>query len=121
MSNKTRREARIARHRRVRSKVFGSTEKPRLAVKRSLRHISAQVIDDSVGRTLVAISTTSKKFENNGSSGIDIEAAKKAGKMMGDSMKEAGITSVVFDRGGHIYHGRIRAFADGAREAGIKF
>jgi large subunit ribosomal protein L18 len=120
MAQKTRAEGRIARHRRVRKKVFGTAERPRLAVFRSLRHISAQAIDDASGRTLCAVTTVSKEFKDLGAEG-KTDAAARVGKLMGEKMKAAGISSCVFDRGGYLYHGRVKAFAEATREAGIEF
>ena len=104
------------RHRRVRKKVVGSPERPRLAVFRSNRHIYAQVIDDFAGRTLAAASTV--KDANGGS---PKDAAKKVGKALAERAKEAGVTQVAFDRGGFRYHGRVQALAEGAREGGLDF
>lgn len=121
MTVQSRRVGRDTRHRRVRKKITGTSERPRLAVFRSLRHISGQVIDDTTGRTLCAITTNSKEFRAEVKSTGSVEAAARAGKLMGEKIKAAGISSVVFDRGGYLYHGRVKAFADGAREAGIEF
>ena len=106
------------RHKRVRSKVFGTTERPRLNVFRSNANIYAQIIDDVNGVTLVSANTLEKEFE--GATG-NCEAAKKVGAVLAERAKEKGIEEVVFDRGGYVYHGRIAALADGAREAGLKF
>ncbi len=111
-----RRQARSRRHRRVRVRVEGTQDRPRLAVFRSLHHIYAQVIDDSQGRTLAAASTLSVKAK-----GHDTEAATAVGKEIAKKAQEAGIKSVVFDRGGFLYHGRVKALADAAREAGLEF
>ncbi len=116
--SKQKREARIRRHRRVRKKVIGTAERPRLAVFRSNRHTSAQVIDDRSGRTVASASTTEASLR--GSSGT-IDAATQVGKLVADRAKAAGIESVVFDRGGFIYHGRIAAVAEGARTGGLEF
>lgn len=121
MSTKSRESQRVARHRRVRKKVRGVPERPRLAVFRSLRHISAQVIDDVSGKTLCAVTTASKEFRAAHPDAGNVQAAAKAGELIGKRMKEAGISAVVFDRGGYLYHGRVKAFAEGAREAGIEF
>jgi large subunit ribosomal protein L18 len=121
MGTKTRALGRIIRHRRVRKKIIGTAGRPRLAVYRSLRHITAQVIDDSAGKTLCSVTTNSKAFRDEVKGTGNQEAAAKAGKAIGEKMKHAGITAVVFDRGGYLYHGRIKAFAEGAREAGIEF
>lgn len=109
--------SRTRRHIRVRKRVFGTPERPRLAVFRSNRHMVAQVIDDVQGRTLVAASTLEAELRNSGDSKTD--AARKVGQLVGERAKAAGIEAVVFDRGGNQYHGRIAAVADGAREAGL--
>ena len=105
------------RHRRVRKKVTGTAERPRLAVFRSSKHIYVQAIDDLSGQTLVSASTMEKDLRAGTTS--TIEAAKKIGTLVGERAKAAGITAVVFDRGGFKYHGRVAAVADGAREAGL--
>lgn len=108
--------SRISRHRRVRKKVIGVAERPRLAVFRSNRHIYVQVIDDSTGRTLAAASTL------DGVEGKDPkEKARNVGLSVAEKAKKAGITKVMFDRGGFMYHGRVAALADGAREGGLEF
>lgn len=113
--------ARKRRHRRVRKKVFGTAERPRLNVFRSLRHIHAQIIDDERGHTLVAISTLDNIVSDE-LAGLDKTAqAKVVGKALAERAQAKGIQSVVFDRGGYKYHGRVKALADGAREAGLKF
>ena len=109
---------RIKRHNRVRGKISGTAERPRLSVFRSENHIYAQIIDDVAGNTLVAASSVEKGFEGNGS---NIEAAKKVGAAIAESALKKGIENVVFDRGGYIYHGRVQALAEGAREGGLKF
>lgn len=110
-------DARIRRHRRVRKKVIGTAERPRLAVFRSNRHIYAQVIDDVAGRTIAAASSL-----DDGVSGKDPkEKAKAVGKAVADKAKSSGVSKVTFDRGGFMYHGRVEALADGAREAGLEF
>jgi large subunit ribosomal protein L18 len=107
---------------RVRSKIDGTPERPRLNVFRSANHIYAQVIDDIVGHTLVAASTVDKEAKPEFKSGqTKIEEAKLVGKILAERAKEKGITKVVFDRAGYLYHGRIKALADGAREAGLDF
>ena len=113
------REGRIRRHRRVRKKVRGTTDRPRLAVYRSNNHIPAQVIDDISGRTLAAASTTEADLRS-GATG-NTEAAKKIGALVAERAKAAGVSKVVFDRGGFMYHGRIAAVADAARENGLEF
>ena len=119
MANKSKSDVRQAVHKRIRKKISGTTERPRLAVFRSLNHIYAQIIDDSKGETLVAASTTESEFR--GKSGGNIEAAKAIGKLIADRAKEKGISRVVFDRGGYIYHGRVLTLAEAAREAGLEF
>jgi large subunit ribosomal protein L18 len=113
----TKSDHRDRRHRRVRKKVTGTAERPRLAVFRSSKHIYVQAIDDLAGTTLVSASTMEKDLR--GGSTATIEAAKKIGALVGERAKAAGITTVVFDRGGFKYHGRVAAVADGAREAGL--
>jgi len=113
------REARVRRHHRVRKKVRGSAERPRLAVFRSNKHITAQVIDDLTGRTLAAASTQEADLKSGGTG--NAEAAKKVGALVAERAKAAGITKVVFDRGGFLYHGRVAAVAEAAREAGLEF
>ncbi len=109
---------RIKRHKRVRSKVSGTPERPRLSVFRSEKHIYCQIIDDTKGVTLCSASTVEKDFEGVGSNKT---AANKVGKMVAERALEKGITAVVFDRGGNIYHGRVQALAEGAREGGLQF
>jgi large subunit ribosomal protein L18 len=112
-------ELRKRRHHRVRKKVFGTAERPRLAVFRSAKHITAQVIDDRSGRTLAAASTVEKDLRGN--YGGNKDAATNVGRLVAERAKAAGIDKVVFDRGGFGYHGRIAALADAAREAGLEF
>ncbi len=109
------------RKRRVRGKVSGTAERPRLAVHRTNAHIYAQVIDDVTGRTLCAASTLDPEFRATGKLGSNKEAAEFVGELVGKRALEKGITTVTFDRGGRIYHGRVKALADGARNAGLKF
>jgi large subunit ribosomal protein L18 len=116
---KARREGRITRHRRVRKKIHGTAARPRLAVYRSNRHITVQVIDDDAGRTLAAASTTEP--DQRGAGGGSVDAATRVGSLIAERAKAAGITSVVFDRGGFLYHGRIAAVASAARDAGLEF
>ena len=106
------------RHSRIRGKISGTAQRPRLCVFRSEKHIYAQVIDDVAGKTLAAAASNEKGFEGLGS---NKEAAEKVGKMVADRALAAGIENVVFDRGGYVYHGRVQALADGAREGGLKF
>ena len=110
-------QKRRRRHRRVRGKVHGSASRPRLCVFRSSKGIYAQVIDDDAGRTLAAASTLAL----GGSSGTKSERAAEVGKLVAQRAREAGIEKVVFDRGGYLYHGRVKALADGAREGGLEF
>ena len=118
VSRKDANKARLKRHKRVRAKLSGTADRPRLCVYRSNAHISAQIIDDVAGVTLVSASTHEKDFNGNGG---NKEAAKLVGKMIGERAVAKGITEVVFDRGGYLYTGRVKAVADGAREAGLKF
>jgi large subunit ribosomal protein L18 len=118
-SAKKNREARIRRHRRVRKKVKGTAERPRLAVFRSNKHIAVQVIDDRTGRTLAAASSLEADLRSSGGTS-NIAAATAVGRLIGERATAAGVTSVVFDRGGFLYHGRIAAVADAAREAGLE-
>lgn len=111
-------EARLRRHRRVRGKISGTAERPRLNVFRSSANIYAQIIDDVKGQTLCAASTLDKSFSGNGG---NKEAAREVGKMIAKKASEKGITTVVFDRGGYIFHGRVKELADGAREGGLNF
>ena len=119
VSAKQKQVARLRRHRRVRKHVRGTAERPRLAVFRSNKHIAAQVIDDIAGRTLAAASTVEKDLRTGATSNKD--AAAKIGKLVAERAKAAGVTKVVFDRGGNLYHGRVAAVADAAREAGLEF
>lgn len=116
-----RNEARIRRHIRTRRKVHGTSERPRLNVFRSEKHIYAQVIDDDLSRTLVAASSLDKELEGKISAGSNKEAAKAVGELVAKKALSAGIKAVVFDRGGYIYHGRIKELADAARQAGLEF
>ena len=117
MSVMTKRQARLRRHRRVRGKVAGTAERPRLLVFRSNRGVFAQLIDDNSGKTIAAVNWIEKDLR-----GLDpMEQAKQVGATIAQRAKEAGVEACVFDRGGYRYHGRVRALADGAREAGLKF
>ena len=120
---KTRQDRRLRRHRRVRGKVNGTSARPRLVVYRSLNHVEGQVVDDVTGRTLVGLSTIAKELrETRASEGLTkTEASRAAGRQLAEKAREMGITSVVFDRGGYLYHGRVKALADAAREAGLQF
>ena len=111
-------EARLRRHRRVRGKISGTAARPRLDVFRSAKHIYAQVIDDVAGNTLVSASSLDKEIEGNGG---NKEAAKKVGAAIAKRAADKGIAEVVFDRGGYIYHGRVKELAEAAREGGLKF
>ena len=115
---RTRRQARANRHARVRKRVRGSGERPRLAVYRSNKYIYAQVIDDVEGRTLVAASSQEPDLRGDN---LNVETAAKVGALLGSRAKDAGVSSVVFDRGGYRYHGRVKALAEAAREAGLEF
>ena len=117
MANRKRAEVRTAVHRRIRRKVRGTTARPRLAVYRSLNHIYAQVIDDEKAQTLASASTTEKSLRTK--TGGNIDAAKAVGQAIAERALAAGIESVVFDRGGYLYHGRVRALTDAARAAGL--
>ena len=119
VSAKQKQESRQRRHRRVRKLVRGTAERPRLAVHRSNRHIVAQVIDDVAGRTLAAASTVEADLRTGPTGNKD--AAAKIGRLVAERAKAAGVTKVVFDRGGFLYHGRVAAVADAAREAGLEF
>lgn len=111
-------DARRRRHVRVRKKVFGTTERPRLVVTRSLRHIVAQVVDDNTGRTLASASSMDEQLRGQGTK---TDQARKVGELVAARAKDAGISTVVFDRAGNKYHGRVAALADGAREGGLAF
>jgi len=117
MASNKRAEIRRGVHTRIRKKVSGTAERPRLAVFRSLNHIYAQVIDDVNGKTLAAASTTEKDLK--GKTGGNIEAAQTIGKTIAERAQAAGVSQVVFDRGGYVYHGRVKALLDATREAGL--
>lgn len=120
LGNKQRRERRERRHSRVRKKVAGTTERPRLVVFRSLNNVEAQIVDDTKQITLVGISTLNADVKSQ--DGLSkSERGRVAGKLLAERAREKGITKVVFDRGGYLYHGRVKAFADGAREGGLEF
>lgn len=108
-------------HRRVRTKVAGTSERPRLCVFRSLKHIYAQVVDDRTGRTLASASSLDKETRQQTRGGGNVAAAKVVGKAVAERARAAGVQQVVFDRGGYKYHGRVEALANAAREAGLKF
>ncbi len=117
MAKKSRADIRRGVHTRIRKKVTGTAERPRLAVYRSINHIYAQVIDDVSGKTLASASTVDKSFK--GSTGGNVEAAAAVGKLIAERAKGAGVSEVVFDRGGYVYHGRVKALIDASREAGL--
>ena len=113
---------RIVRHRRVRKKIQGTSGKPRLSVFRSLKHIYAQVIDDTTGTTLIAMSTETPAVRDRLEAGMNrIAQSKLVGQALGEKAKEQGISQIAFDRGGYLYHGRVKALADGVRESGLEF
>jgi len=114
-------KARLKRHLRVRKKIQGTTERPRLNVFRSSKHIYAQLIDDVTGVTIVSASTLDKDLKASIGNGGSVEAATKVGQLVAERAKAKGYAVVVFDRGGYLYHGRIQALADAAREAGLEF
>lgn len=118
MARESRNSIRLRIHKRIRARVSGTPERPRLAVFRSVNHIYAQLIDDQQGHTLVAASSIEKDLRGKGG---NIEGAKVIGKTIAQRAKDKGITRVVFDRGGYLYHGRVKALADAAREAGLEF
>lgn len=116
-----RKTGRQRRHRRVRKHVSGTGERPRLCVFRSLRYVYAQVVDDDEGRTVAAADSRDPEVISNGASRRTAEAAKAVGRALAERAKAAGVERVVFDRGGYRYHGRVKAVAEGAREAGLEF
>ncbi len=116
---KSKRQGRVRRHRRIRKRVIGSASRPRLAVYRSNKHIHAQIIDDVAGATLASASTVEPDLR--GVTNGNAEAAARVGKAIAERAKAAGVTEVVFDRGGFLYHGRVAALADAAREGGLEF
>ncbi len=121
MITKDRRASRDKRHHRLRRYVRGSAERPRLAVFRSLKHIAGQLIDDDSGRTVATADSRSKEFRSSHGSGGNVAGAKAVGTLLAERAKAAGITRVVFDRGGYMYHGRVKALADAARAGGLIF
>jgi large subunit ribosomal protein L18 len=118
MARSSKNDVRVRVHTRIRHKVKGSEERPRLAIFRSLKHIYAQVIDDKKGHTVAAASSGEKKGAGNGG---NVAGAKEIGKLIAERAQANGVKKVVFDRGGYLYHGRIKALADAAREAGLEF
>jgi large subunit ribosomal protein L18 len=121
MRVKTKEDIRQRLHARIRKKLAGTPERPRLAVFRSQEHIYAQLIDDEAGRTLCAASSLDKTLKAELKGGSNVAAAKAVGRLIADRGKEKGVTAVVFDRGGFLYHGRVKALADAAREGGLQF
>ncbi len=113
--------ARERKHRRVRKKIFGTAARPRFSVFRSFRNIYAQLVDDEAGKTLLAVSSQSPELKEKMGYGGNLEAAKLVGKVLAEKCREKTIERVVFDRGGYLYHGRVKALAEGAREGGLKF
>ncbi len=118
---KKRVSARLARHARIRKKVSGSTERPRLCVRRTVKNIVAQVVDDQTGASIVQLTTNGKSFQEKYGSLSKTEQSHKLGEMVAEALKAKGITNLVFDRGGYIFHGRVKAVADGAKAAGMEF
>ena len=121
MKKRSRNDMRVMRHERLRRTISGTAQKPRMAVFHSLNHLYVQIIDDDLGHTLAAVSTLEKPLKNELKGTCNIEAAKAVGKLAAERAKAKGIESVVFDRGGHQYHGKVKALADAAREAGLNF
>ena len=119
--DKNARKLRLVRHARVRNRVTGTPERPRLCVFRSLRHIYAQVIDDTVGHTLVSASSDEADVQNNGDTRPKVSASEAVGKLLAQRAQSKGITQVVFDRGGYKYHGRVKALAEASRKGGLQF
>ena len=121
MRKRSRNDMRIVRHERLRRTLAGTAEKPRMAVFHSLNHLYVQIIDDDLGRTLASVSTLEKSLRGELKGTCTVEAAKVVGRLAAERAKAKGIETVVFDRGGHQYHGKVKALADAAREAGLKF
>ncbi|MCL6444697.1 MAG: 50S ribosomal protein L18 [Alicyclobacillus sp.] len=121
ISKEDRNRSRARRHLRVRKRISGTAERPRLNVFRSNKHIYAQVIDDTTGTTLVSASSLDPEFRQEGGNGSTVEAARRVGSLVAKRALQKGLSSVVFDRGGYLYHGRVQALADAAREAGLQF
>lgn len=111
----------LRRHRRVRGKISGTAARPRLCVTRSNSNIYVQFVDDVAGKSICGVSTLGPAFKETGKNGATVEGAAALGEIAGKLAQESGVTEVVFDRGGNLYHGRVKALADGAREAGLKF
>ncbi len=121
MKKKSRNDMRVVRHERLRRTLSGTALMPRMAVFHSLSHIYVQIIDDDLGHTLAAASTLEKAVKEAVKGTCNVEAAKAIGKLAAERAKAKGVEAVVFDRGGHMYHGKVKALADAAREAGLKF
>jgi large subunit ribosomal protein L18 len=121
MKKRSRNDMRVVRHQRLRRTLAGTSETPRMAVYHSLSHIYVQIIDDDRGHTLATASTLEKSVKNALKGTCNVDAAKVVGKLAAERAKAKGIEAVVFDRGGHMYHGKVKALADAAREAGLKF
>ena len=121
--NKNRAGKRVKRHARIRQKIWGTAERPRLVVFRSLRNLEGQIVNDDVGHTLIGLSTMSPALDNfeTEKQNVKLEKARAAGLLLAEQAIEQGVKEVVFDRGGYKYHGRVMAFAEGAREGGLKF
>jgi large subunit ribosomal protein L18 len=121
LGSKERQARRLRRHRRVRKKVVGTADRPRLVVHRSLKNVEGQLVDDTSGTTILGISTLSADLRDTGDELSKTERGRLAGKRLAERAREKGISKVVFDRGGYLYHGRVKAFAEGAREGGLEF
>ncbi len=121
--NKNKAGKRVKRHARIRQKIWGTAERPRLVVFRSLRNLEGQIVNDDVGHTLIGLSTLSPALDNfeTEKQNVKLEKARAAGLLLAEQATEQGVKEVVFDRGGYKYHGRVMAFAEGAREGGLKF
>ena len=113
--------ARLKRHKRIRMKMFGTKDKPRLVIKRSLNNLSAQIIDDTTSKMLFSLSTANKEFKSKSSNNGNIKAAQLFGELFSQKAKEKGITRIIFDRAGYLYHGRVKVFADALRKGGMEF
>lgn len=121
IKKKSRAEVRVKKHRRIRNRLSGTAQRPRLVVFRSNNHMYAQIIDDTVGNTLAAVSTLHKEVREGLEKTNNVDAAARVGTAIAKKALEQGINTVVFDRGGYIYHGKVKALADAAREAGLQF
>lgn len=118
---KKRLQSRIARHSRIRKNISGTAEHPRLCVRRTLKHMVVQIVDDQNNKSIGQVSTSSKEFQSKFGELTKVEQSRKLGELLAEVAKENQVSTVVFDRGGHIFHGRVKAFAEGAREAGLQF